>query len=84
MTAYVEEDEGLRDNPSLLVLVQTCTGTLEISTAVSLKMESNLPQDQAIPLLGIDPKGCSIVPQGHLLNYVHSSIICNIQDLKTT
>ena len=39
MTAYVEEDEGLRDNPSLLVVVQTCTGTLQISTAVSLKME---------------------------------------------
>ena len=33
--------------------------------------------------LGHIPKGCSIIPQGHLLNYVRSSIICNSQNLET-
>ena len=46
------------------------------------KLRINLPQDPAIPLLGIYPR-CSIILQRHLLNYVHSSIICNSQDLET-
>ncbi|KAL6070475.1 hypothetical protein STEG23_006062 [Scotinomys teguina] len=28
------------------------------------------------------PKECPVIPQGHVLNYVHSSIICNSQNLK--
>ena len=90
------------------------------------KLGNNLPQDPAIPLLGIYPKdaqschkdmcstmfiaalfvidriwkqppsrpsnttfgyistGCSIVPQGHVLNYVHISIIYNNKNMETT
>jgi hypothetical protein len=33
---------------------------------------------------GYTPKVCSTIPQGHLLNYVHSSFICNSQTLETT
>ena len=40
----------------LLVGIQTCTTTLKISMAVSQKLGINLPQDPAIPLLGIYPK----------------------------
>ena len=46
-----------KGNPhSLLVGVQTSISTLEISVVVSQKMRINLPQDPAIPLLGIYPK----------------------------
>ena len=47
------------------------------------KLGVNLPQNPAVSLLDI-PKGCSIITQGHLLNYVQSSIICNGQNLETT
>jgi hypothetical protein len=30
------------------------------------------------------PKKCSTIPQGHLLNYVHSRFICSSQTLETT
>ena len=40
----------------LLVGMQTCITTLEISMEFLRKLEINLPQDPAIPLLGIYPK----------------------------
>jgi hypothetical protein len=42
--------------PPLLVGVQTCTTTLEINLVVSQKTGNSLPQNPAIPLLGIYPK----------------------------
>ena len=48
------------------------------------KLGNNLPQDPVIPHIGCISKGCSIVLQGHVLNYVHSSIICHGQNLETT
>jgi hypothetical protein len=44
-----------RNTPPLLVGVQACTTTLEISLAVPQKIGKNivLPEDPAIPLLGI-------------------------------
>jgi hypothetical protein len=45
------------------------------------KLGLNLPQDQAIPLLGLNPKDSLPIPQRHFLNYVHSSFICNNQKL---
>ncbi|KAL6030647.1 hypothetical protein STEG23_018137 [Scotinomys teguina] len=30
------------------------------------------------------PKECPVLPQGHMINYVHSSFICNSQNLETT
>jgi hypothetical protein len=42
-----------------------------------------LPQDQAIPLLGICPKVIPTAPQRHLLNYIHSNFICNNKKLET-
>ena len=47
------------------------------------KLGVNLPQDTAIPLLGIYPR-CPIILQKHLFNYVHSCTMCNSQNLETT
>jgi hypothetical protein len=44
-----------RNTPPLLVRLQTGTTTLEISLEVSQKIELVLPEDPAIPLLGINP-----------------------------
>ncbi|EGV97550.1 Retrovirus-related Pol polyprotein LINE-1 [Cricetulus griseus] len=44
-------------------------------------MGISLPQDPAIPLQHI-PKRSTFIQQGHLFNYVHSSIICNSQKLE--
>ena len=47
------------------------------------KVGNNLPWDPAIPLLGTS-KGYSIVPKGHVRNYVYSSIVCHSQNLEIT
>jgi hypothetical protein len=54
------------------------------SDGSSEKLEIALPEDPAIPLLGILPKRCSSISQGHVFHYVHSSLICNSQKLETT
>jgi len=45
-----------RNTPPLLVGLQTGTTTLEISLEVPQKLDITLPEDPAIPLLGICPK----------------------------
>ena len=45
-----------RNTPPLLVGLQACTTTLEISLAVPQKIDIVLPEDPAIPLLGIYPE----------------------------
>jgi hypothetical protein len=44
------------NTPPLLVGLQACTATLEISLEVLRKLDIVLPEDPAIPLLGIYPK----------------------------
>jgi len=41
-----------------------------------------LPQDSVILLLGLYPKRCCTIPQGHLLNHIHNSFICKSQKLE--
>ena len=50
-----------KNTPPLLVGFQACTTTLEISLAVPQKIGHVLPEDPAIPLLGIYPED---VPTG--------------------
>jgi hypothetical protein len=50
-----------RNTPPLLVGLQACMTTLEISRAVPQKLDIVLPEDPAIPLLGIYPED---VPTG--------------------
>jgi hypothetical protein len=45
-----------RNTPPLLVGLQACTTTLEISLVVPQKIDILLPEDLAIPLLGIYPE----------------------------
>jgi hypothetical protein len=45
-----------KNTPSLLVRLQNGTTTLEINLEVPQKLEIDLPEDPAIPLLGIFPK----------------------------
>ena len=74
-----------RDSHPLLVEVQTHIAIVEISVVVSRKLETDLPQDAAISVLGIYEKGtpCSN-PEGHMLTYIHNSIVCTSQEVKTT
>ena len=44
-----------RNTPPLLVGLQACTTTLEISLVVSQKIGHSIPEYPAIPLLGIYP-----------------------------
>ena len=66
-----------KNTPPLLVGVQTCTATVEISIAVSHKIRNQSTSRSSGNTLGNIPKGYTIMPQGHLLNNVHSIIIHN-------
>jgi hypothetical protein len=50
-----------RNTPPLLVGLQAGTTTLEVSLEVPQKLDIILPEDPAIPLLGINPE----VPTGN-------------------
>jgi hypothetical protein len=45
-----------RNTPPLLVGLQACTTTLEISLVVPQKIKPSLPEDPTIPLLSIYPE----------------------------
>jgi hypothetical protein len=47
-------------------------------------LEIDLPEDPAIPLLGIYPKDAPPCHRGHMLHYVHSDLICDSQKLEIT
>ena len=72
------------NTPPLLVGVQTCTATLEISMAVSQKIGNQPTLRPSNTTLEQIPKGCALIPQGHLLSCVHSGTIRNSQHLETT
>ena len=55
MTTYAGEAVGKGNTSALLVGVQAGAAALNFSVAISQKI-NNLPQDPAIPLLGIYPK----------------------------
>ena len=48
------------------------------------KLGNNPSSGPSNTTFGYISKGCSIVPQGHLLNCVHSSLVCHSQNLETT
>jgi hypothetical protein len=58
--------------------------TYDVVPSTVLKLEIDLSEDPAIPLLGTYPKACPIMPQGHVFHYVHSSLIHDNQKLETT
>ena len=70
------------NTPVLLVGLQS--GTLDISMAISQKVRKQPTSKPSNTTLGHISKGCSIVQQGPVLNYVYSSIVCHSQNLETT
>ena len=71
----------LTNPPPLLLGMWT---TLEINLVVSQKIGNSSTSRPSYTTPGHIPKRCSTIPQGRLLNYVHSSFICNSQKLETT
>ena len=74
----------LKNTPPLLAGVQTCTTNLEITLVVSQNTGNKSTSRPSDTPLGHIPKGYSIMPQGHLLNNVHSSIMHNSQKVEKT
>ena len=60
------------------------TTTLYVSVAISQKIRKQPSSRPSNTTFRYIPKGYSIVPQGHVFNYVHSSIACHSQNLETT
>ena len=72
---------GKGNTPALLVGVQAGPTPLDISMVISQKIRKQPSSRPSNTTFGYIPKGCLIVPQGHVLNYVHSSILCHSQNL---
>jgi hypothetical protein len=60
-----------------------CATTLKNNSVVSQKSGNNPTSWPNYTIPGHIPKRCSMIPQGHLLNYFHSSFIHNSQQLET-
>ncbi|KAL6089278.1 hypothetical protein STEG23_037005 [Scotinomys teguina] len=73
-----------RNTPPLLVGIHTGTTTLESSMTNSQKIGNHSSSRPSRTTLGHIPPKSPVIPQGYMLNYVHSSIICNNQNLETT
>ena len=76
MTVYAGEVVGKENTPPLLVGVQTGTVSLDFSVVISQKIKKQPTSRPSNTTFGYIPKGCPIVPQGHVLNYIYSSIVC--------
>ena len=72
------------NTPALLVGVQTGTAPMDISMVVFQKIRKQPSSRSNNTTFGYLSKGYSIEPKGHGLNYVHSSIFCHSQNLRTT
>ena len=64
--------------------VQVGIAPLDISVAISPKVREQPSSRPSNTTFGYIHKGCSSVPQRHVLNYVHSSFVCHSQNLETT
>ena len=75
---------GKGNTLALLMGMQADIAPLDISLAISQKIWKQPSLRPSYTTFGYISKGCSIVPQGHVLNYVHSRIICQNQHPETT
>ena len=83
MIAYAGKDVEEGEHSSIAGGSANSYNLLEINMAVSQKIGNQPTSRPNNTNLGHIPKGCSIILQGYLLNYAHSSIICNNKNLKT-
>jgi hypothetical protein len=79
VTADAVEVVEKEEHSSMLVGLQACTTTLEISLSFPQKIGHSIQENPTIPLLGIQ-KMFQLVRR-HMLHYVHSSLIYNSQKL---
>ena len=66
----------------LLVGMQAGTVSLVIIMVISQKIRKQPTSRPSNTTFGYIPKESSVVSQGHVLNYVHISIVCHSQDLE--
>ena len=71
-----------RNTPPLLVGLQAGTTTLEISLAVPQKIGHSTTGESGNTTPRHIPRKCSKWKEGHMLHYVHSSLIYNSQKLE--
>ena len=75
---------GKGNTPALPVGMQAGTAPLDASVVISQKISKQPSSRPSYTTFGYITKRCSIVPQGHVLNYVYSSFVCHSQNLETT
>ena len=84
MTTYAGEVVGKINTSALLVGRQGCRTPLDVSVVISQKIRKQPSLRPSNTTFGYISKERSIMPQGHLLNYVHSTFVCHSQSLETT
>jgi hypothetical protein len=84
MTTLVDEEVEKEGHSSIAVGLQTGTTTLEINLEVPQKIGNGSTWRFSYTTLQNRPKRCPTMPQGHMFQYVHSSLICDSQKLETT
>ena len=83
VTAHAEEDVEQEEDSTVAGECKLVQSLWKLVWQFFRKLEFSLPQDPQDATLGhILKRCCTILPQGHLLNYVHSSFICNNQNLE--
>ena len=73
-----------RNTPPLLVGLQACTTTLEISLVVPQKIGHSTTRTSRNTSPGHISRRCSNRLEGNMLHYVHRSLIYNNQKLERT
>jgi hypothetical protein len=73
-----------KNTPQLLVGLQDSITTLKINLVVPQKIGHSTTRGLCYTITGHIPRRCSNMKQGHILHYVHSSLIYNSQKLQRT
>ena len=81
---YAAKDVDEGEHSSIASGSITYTVTLEINMVVSQKTVNLFTSRHSNTTSGYMLRGCILMAQGHLLSYIHSSIICNRQNMETT
>ena len=75
---------GKGNTSALLIWMQAGTTPLNVIVTISQKIKKQPSSRPSNTTFGYTSKRCSIMPQGHVLNYVYSSFVCHSQNLETT
>jgi hypothetical protein len=82
---HVRENIKQVNRPLLIVGVQTNIANVEIYILTPQKSGNPTTSNQAISVLGIYEKGTPCRNrEAHIHTYIHNSIVCTSQEVKTT